>query len=315
MQAAVAAFRGTSFSSDKRGESIRLEYAGRLNEAHAEVMAKARTPEQQAAGLEALQEMKRRYRSAFMEYLGRRAGTTSWMITGRSGRNERRERKKMDAASKRAHTADEIFDRGLARAHGAVAQQKVTDAGGPLQVAKNRLANAERFQAAMKAANRIIRKKKLSDEEKVQGMIEIGLSAAAARKALTPDFAGRLGFPSYALTNNNALIKRLRDKIAKMEAQAARIEAIEAGGAPALADIPFPAGDGFPAGSVEFNEADERLRLHFDAKPSADMIAKLKGRGFRWSRKNEAWQRKLTANARQAAGEVLFNDWRRFRQG
>ena len=43
-----------------------------------------------------------------------------------------------------------------------------------------------------------------------------------------------------------------------------------------------------------------RLQLVFDGKPSDDVRAALKKHGFRWSPKNEAWQRQLTDNARYA---------------
>ena len=40
-----------------------------------------------------------------------------------------------------------------------------------------------------------------------------------------------------------------------------------------------------------------RLQLLFPGKPEADMIAKLKSKGFKWSPRFKAWQRQLTPNA------------------
>jgi len=45
------------------------------------------------------------------------------------------------------------------------------------------------------------------------------------------------------------------------------------------------------------NYQDDRLQLLFSDKPSAETIKILKSKGFRWSPKNSAWQRQLTANA------------------
>ena len=60
-------------------------------------------------------------------------------------------------------------------------------------------------------------------------------------------------------------------------------------------------------GDVEviYAYGDERLRLVFPGKPSADVIATLKGAAFRWSPRNGAWQRKLTTNALMAASRLL----------
>lgn len=54
----------------------------------------------------------------------------------------------------------------------------------------------------------------------------------------------------------------------------------------------------------------DRLQLVFDGKPSPDMIATLKSRGFKWSPKNSAWQRQLTDNARAAAKRILAEEVR-----
>ena len=45
------------------------------------------------------------------------------------------------------------------------------------------------------------------------------------------------------------------------------------------------------------NEEMNRLQLLFDEKPSDEKRAILKSRGFRWSPKNQVWQRQLTKNA------------------
>lgn len=49
--------------------------------------------------------------------------------------------------------------------------------------------------------------------------------------------------------------------------------------------------------TVRQNVEDNRLQLLFQGKPEPDMIAKLKSRGFKWSPRNQAWQRQLTPNA------------------
>ena len=69
------------------------------------------------------------------------------------------------------------------------------------------------LQELMKACNAIVRKKLLTDEEKVDEMVSLGVHEKIAKDLLEPDFCGRRGFPSYALTNNLAKIKQAQERI------------------------------------------------------------------------------------------------------
>jgi len=69
--------------------------------------------------------------------------------------------------------------------------------------------------------------------------------------------------------------------------------------------LPLPA---FPAGKVEYDRADDRLRIHFDERQGKDGTRALKGDGWRWSRRNTAWQRQLTNNAVWSASRLLGID-------
>lgn len=54
------------------------------------------------------------------------------------------------------------------------------------------------------------------------------------------------------------------------------------------------------------NHDEERVQIFFPGKPDAETRARLKGRGFRFSRRNgNAWQRKNTANGIFAAKQFL----------
>lgn len=56
---------------------------------------------------------------------------------------------------------------------------------------------------------------------------------------------------------------------------------------------------------IVYNTEQNRLQLLFPGKPEAEMIQKLKKRGFKWSPRNVAWQRQLTPNAIRAMTEVF----------
>jgi hypothetical protein len=57
----------------------------------------------------------------------------------------------------------------------------------------------------------------------------------------------------------------------------------------------------FPGGRIVLNKAIDRVQLVFDRRPEPEVIAQLKGRAFRWSPREGAWQRQLTQNGVWAA--------------
>lgn len=93
-------------------------------------------------------------------------------------------------------------------------------------------------------------------------------------------------FSSYDLTNNNATIKRLENKVSEVSRG---FEGWE-----------------FSGGYAEANTELNRLQLFFDEKPSDSQRANLKANGFKWAPSQEAWQRQLTDNAIYAANRLDF---------
>ena len=61
----------------------------------------------------------------------------------------------------------------------------------------------------------------------------------------------------------------------------------------------------FPGGEIVRNLGADRLQILFDEKPDDETRQKLKERGFRWSPRYNAWQRKLTDNAMYDARRAL----------
>lgn len=165
---------------------------------------------------------------------------------------------------------------------------------GAIDQLQARIAEAERLQEKMKTANKIVRDKQLTDEAKVLRLgVECGIPADGARKLLKPDFAGRIGFPNYELTNNAANIRRMQARVDGLTKESARpTVAVE-----------------FSGGRMEDNAEDCRVRIFHDAKPSVDVIQKLKANGFHWSPSNKAWQRLRNDSARWAATRVTGVAW------
>jgi hypothetical protein len=99
-------------------------------------------------------------------------------------------------------------------------------------------------------------------------------------------------FSAYELASLRGKIERTEQRLAeldKREQQAAEPQT----------------GTAFDGGQIVRNIDLNRLQILFDAIPDADTRAALKQNGFRWSPKNQAWQRQLTDNAERAARQVL----------
>lgn len=96
-------------------------------------------------------------------------------------------------------------------------------------------------------------------------------------------------FAPYELSNNNANIRRIRERIAELERRRSE---------------PEPEGWKFEGGEVVINTKLNRLQILFDDKPDNDLRAKLKSYGFRWAPSQGAWQRQYTQNAVYAANKI-----------
>lgn len=126
-----------------------------------------------------------------------------------------------------------------------------------------------------------------------------GMSAEAAAK-LTASFADtkercpwvKSPVPDYELTSLRGKIKRVQARLDELDKRA------EAAEQPAD-------GTKFPGGEIVRNLEADRLQILFDEKPDDETRQKLKERGFRWSPRYNAWQRKLTDNAMYDARRAL----------
>lgn len=164
---------------------------------------------------------------------------------------------------------------------------------------KEKLAKLEARQELMKAINKIVRKYKTPTEAALKAMELLGIPEAKAKGFFTPDFAGRLGVPSFELSNNNANMRRIRKRIAELERRQQVVATLETD-APAMV-LEEEHGDITLVRDVD----DNRIRLIFPGKPSKETIALLKQHGFRWSPSNRAWQRHLNGFGESAAKIVL----------
>ena len=90
---------------------------------------------------------------------------------------------------------------------------------------RGQLMKLEQDQERMKRANDAIRwHAKAGQLAQLAALTTLGFSEQRAQKLLQADFAGRLGFPGWALTNNNTNIRRIKKRIADFTARAAAPE-------------------------------------------------------------------------------------------
>jgi hypothetical protein len=174
-----------------------------------------------------------------------------------------------------------------------------------------KIAKRTRDQEVYKAVNAIIRKK-LSDDEKVEAIRALGMGETTARKLLLPDFAGRVGIPSYALQNNLAEIKRLEGRLKAERERLAVVETVreaELTGEASASEFPFPGKDGGPGGTVYFNVDLDRVQILYDvSRVPRDLYETLRRYGFVFSPREKAFQRRLNQQGVNAASIVTGID-------
>ena len=126
----------------------------------------------------------------------------------------RRHVKKIEGAMDKSVAADDKAKYYEGRVAAAENNRAISgDDPDALQKLEAKLADLERLQTTMREANKAIRK---NDDDRLR---ELGLSDEQIGKLKEPDFCGRIGFPDYALTNNNANIKRVKKRVEEMKAR------------------------------------------------------------------------------------------------
>jgi Domain of unknown function (DUF3560) len=144
---------------------------------------------------------------------------------------------------------------------------------------KEKIAAAIARQDFMKAGNKIVKSKKLTIEQKTEQLKAAGHSPMI----LQPDFCGRFGYADYELTNNNANIRRMKQRLEQLEK--ALTNAIEIGDT----EEEYPDLDL----TVRHARTINRIQLIFSKKPSLEIRNLLKSSGFHWAPSEGAWQRHL----------------------
>lgn len=286
-----------SFDDYKEG-SVTASYNAQCAEAAAileKVKAKCATDEQR----ERAEYLYNRYCSVLAEAINRdnEIGTRcpSVLVCGASNFPIRKKEKQIAAWDKNMENfrkADHYLDM-LKRAHTLAVK---SDDPEVLDFLRAKLAGLEEAHALMVSANAYYRKNKTL--EGFEGIPADTMAWITRPGVYLP--GGRNGdgsplafygkpFPTYELTNSNANIKRVKQ----------RIEALEA----VKASKPIEEEhDGY---TYRENAEAMRVQFHFDGKPDDETRALLKRNGFRWAPSQGVWQRQLNDNGKYAAHRVM----------
>lgn len=156
-----------------------------------------------------------------------------------------------------------------------------------IQKMQDKLEMCEKSQKYMKEVNAYYRKNGTCEGFPGMEAARAARLDESVRQAYSWD---KQPFPSYALTNNSAEIRRLKQRIEKLTVNQ---------------EVGF-VGWTFDGGEVVANSEENRLQIFFDEKPDEQKRSALKGNGFKWSPSQGAWQRQLNDNAIYAASRMEF---------
>lgn len=244
-----------------------------------------------------LESYKVRYASWINKYNSNGSRHVSVMISGASNYNMRAHEKYLSREGKLWEKYEE-FKNPEYKISSIVAGDKVirTEDENAIEKLEAKIASLEKSQELMKAVNAIIRKKALTDEQKIAEMVKIGMNEENAKEALKPDYMGRVGFPSYSLQNNNATIRTAKERLGHIKKLRAREnkEII----------VELPESEESEAIRIVDNVQANRLQIFFPGKPDADVRTELKKNGFRWTPSIGAWQSYRSNHAIEVAKRI-----------
>ena len=200
------------------------------------------------------------------------------------GAADRRYREKAFHQMEKAHELHVDAQEYARRAEAAARNRAIfSDDPDAAEKLESKISRLQKRQEMMKAANKLIRK---GDRA---GLLEMGFGETTIEKLFLPDFAGRIGFPDYEITNNGANIRRLAQRLAHIEAHKDDETTESTHGEIRIVD----------------NVEENRLQIFFPGKPADQVRQDLHHSGFKWSRYNGCWQRQRGNNATYDANRIV----------
>lgn len=304
---AYIAYSGVSFYPERRAKSEIEGYVSQMKEDYEYLRKGIKDAEDEKIFKQGFRRYRENYKKRYLNYLNAKSRTMSSMIAGPANFPVKRNQSRLNIEQGHLDELIKFREKVLSRIKNDMNPTQIRGVGDKqLEQLETKLNNLKERQQMMKDVNKIIRSKK---DVKNKIIERTGLKESTVDEIMKPDFAGRVGFPTYELTNNNANIKRLEGRVAEMKKKISNLDKppIEH----EFSDL-IVNGEKFEGvdGTMVKNYAEDRYQLLFNSKPDSKVRTALKKHGFRWSPKNTAWQRQISNNANYTMRQYFGVDFK-----
>lgn len=282
---AYRAHTGTSFSPEKRAETIIRDYSE-------QIISDVDSLKQMQADSGTIERYTAKYEALFVSWLASKSNCISPMITGGSNFPVRMAEKANNRESAKYSQFQDYRNSFLKAIEKQERKQAIEDAGGELEIAKKKLIELNFLQQQMKRLN----KAHAAFVKNPNSIIDSDLNEEEKEFVIKwfPKYEYiKKPFQTFSLTNNNAKIKNTQARINELEKK--EQNKISAPKSEIL----------FEGGRVFIDHIADRIKIENTERPSSEVITSYKKHGLKWSPRGQCWQRQITANAFYSIEKLL----------
>lgn len=281
------AFYNTSFDPDRRGDSTRLEYVDHMQKTFDYLSQFAETEEQKIILNDEMIRYKTGYVSRLTAYLYSQSRCANTMITGGSNFPVERNRKRMNAADNKYKELREFSNKVINSIEKKLKNNRTGE-----QV------NNDEFERLKSEFDKYMQWNKGQPLQGYQVPLytdKIKRSFANGNYEAVKMLLGYIKADQEKRNVTHFSTRHSVWELLKTETITAQEETVKTGEelVKEISDV-----------KIVNNYDDERVRIFFPGKPSAEVISLLKKSAWKWSPFNKAWQRKNTKDALYSANRI-----------